>query len=68
MEIRRGRPVVADEELVRGELAVALADDAEPEWLERTRVEPLARLDVPHPQVNVVEEPASVRLGHRAEA
>ncbi len=67
VEIGRRRSVGADEELVGGEPAVALPEDAEPERLERTRVEALARFEIPHPQMDVVEEPACMRLGHESE-
>ncbi len=68
VEAGGNRAVVRDEELVGGEPAVAFADDAEPERLERACVEALARLDVGDAQVNVVEEPSGMRFGHRPRA
>ena len=68
VEVGGNRAVARDEELVGGKPAVALADDPEPERRERTCIEALARLDVGNPQVDVVEEPAGVRFGHRLRA
>jgi hypothetical protein len=68
VEARGGWAVVADEEFVRGEPTVALACDPESEGRESGGVEALARTDVPHAQVHVVEEPAGMRLTHRAPA
>ncbi len=65
VEARGDGAVVRDEELVDGEPAIALADDAEPERLERARIEALARLEIGDAQVDVVEEPTSVNLWHR---
>jgi hypothetical protein len=58
VESRRDGTVVADEELVGREPALAFTRDPEPERLECAGVEPLARVDVGDPEVNVVEKAA----------
>ena len=58
-----GRPIVAHEELVGREPAVSRAD-LQSDRLERPRVEALARLEVTDAEMQVVEEPAGVSLGH----
>ena len=50
--------VRAHEELVCREPAVSLRRDPDAERFQRAGVEALARVDVPHPQVHVVDEPA----------
>jgi len=57
----RGRLAVrADEELVGGEEARALNVDTAPDRPERGGVEGLARLEVAHAQVDVVEQPTPI--------
>ena len=58
-------PVVAHEELVGGEVALAFHDELAAERLEHGGVEALARLEVGDAQMHVVEEPAEVVFGHR---
>jgi hypothetical protein len=57
--------VVAAEELVGREVALALRSELAAEGLEHGAVEALARFEVGHSQVHVVEKPAKVVLGHR---
>ena len=55
------RPVVAHEELVGPEVALP-AVQLDPEGAERGLVETTTRLEVSNAQVDVVEEPAPVKL------
>ena len=64
VQARCGLAVTTHEELVGREPAVSLRHDPESQRLEGSGVEPLARLDVSHTQVDVVEEPARMRFRH----
>ena len=60
--------VVADEEFVGREPALAFSREAQTERRERPGVEPLACLDVAYAQMDVVEKPAGMRFGHELES
>ena len=61
---RRGRPVVADEELVGRKPALSFGRNGEAKRSQRARIEPLTRLDIRNAKVDVVKEPARMRLRH----
>ena len=60
----RRRAIVADEELVREEVVLPLADDVAAERLQLCPVEASGRFDVRNPDVDVIDEPAVMKLHH----
>lgn len=54
--------VGADEDLIRPEIAFALAFDLAAERIERGDIEALGRFDVARDQMYVIDQPAAVQL------